>query len=159
MAELSHRVAELSGLVQDITQQFQMLDAATANGPHADLSVQELRLVEFLGDRGPHMMKVLAEFLTLAVNSTTSVVDGLERKALVRRVRSETDRRVVQVELTDAGRVVYESATAEKTHCLEAILGALTDAEQEIFMLLFRKAAHAGRQVVDARLQQARNKT
>ena len=62
-----------------------MIDAAAANGPHADLSMQEMRVVEQLGDAGPTMMKELAEYMLLAVNSVTSLVDKLEKQGLLRR--------------------------------------------------------------------------
>src|SRR5947207_5573102 len=109
MTSLDRRAADMQEVVQDILKQFQCVNAAAANGPHVELNMQELRVVEFLGNEGPRMMRELAEFLTVAVNSVTSIVDGLERKGLARRQRSEEDRRVVRVELTAAGQVMYRS--------------------------------------------------
>src|SRR5215475_6936405 len=98
MSPLDRRAADLRDAVQDIMKQFQCVNAAAANGPHVELNMQELRVVEFIGNEGPKMMRELAEYLALAVNSVTSIVDGLEHKGLVRRQRSEEDRRVVRVE-------------------------------------------------------------
>src|SRR5262249_379352 len=95
-----------------------------------------------------HMMRQLAEFLTVAVNSVTSIVDNLERKGLVRRQRSADDRRVIRVELTDAGRLMYESIADVHLRLFRSMLGALTEDEQELFMVLFRKIARAGRSQV-----------
>lgn len=39
--------------------------------------------------------------------SMTRMLDRLEEKGLIRRVRSSEDRRMVQIELTDAGRELY----------------------------------------------------
>ncbi len=149
MSNLEHKAADLRRVVDDIVHQFEVLDNLAANGPHVELSCQELRLVEFLGDRGPRMMRELAEHLLLAVNSITGNVDKLERKGFVRRERSEEDRRVVRVELTAAGRQAYEAAVAAKLRFLGKMLGALTEEEQEIFMVLFRKIARAGRSQVE----------
>lgn len=145
MTSLDRRAVDLQDVVQDILKQFQSVNAAAANGPHAELNVQELRVVEFLGNEGPRMMRELAEHLAVAVNSMTSIVDSLERNALVRRQRSEEDRRVVRVELTDSGRVIYQSLVAVNLRLFRSMLGALTEDEQEIFMVLFRKIARAGR--------------
>jgi len=145
MTTLDRRAADLQEVVQDILKQFQSVHAAAANGPHVELNMQELRLVEFLGNEGPRMMRELAEYLTVAVNSVTSIVDNLERKELVRRHRSEQDRRVVRVELTDPGREVYQSLVEVNLRLFRSMLGALTEDEQEIFMVLFRKIARAGR--------------
>ena len=108
-------------------------------------SAQELTLVEHLGDSGPRMMREVAEVLLLAVNSVTSTVDNLERKGIVTRHRSDSDRRVVHVELTDAGRAAYAAAVHEKLGFLRNMLEVLNEDEREIFMVLFRKIARAGR--------------
>lgn len=148
MKPLDRRAADLRDLVQDILKQFQTVNASAANGPHVELNMQELRLVEFLGTEGPRMMRELAAHLAVAVNTVTSIVDNLEGKALVRRRRSETDRRVVRVELTDEGRVMAASVAEANLRLLRSMLGALTEEEQEIFMVLFRKIARAGQSQV-----------
>ena len=148
MTSLDRRAADLQELVQDIVKQFECLNSMAANGPHAELNMQELRVVEFLGNEGPRMMRELAEHLTVAVNSMTSIVDSLEKKGLVQRHRSEEDRRVIRVELTDPGREVYQSLVEVNQRLFRSMLGALTQDEQEIFMVLFRKIARAGRSQV-----------
>lgn len=139
------RPAELRALVQDFLLHFRMVDAASTTGPHAALSLQEVRVVEYLGDRGARMMRELAEFLVLAVNSVTNIVDNLERKALVRRVRSEDDRRVVLVELTATGLTAHAAAVADKERFLSSLLAGLTAEEQGTYLRLMRKVATAGR--------------
>jgi DNA-binding MarR family transcriptional regulator len=148
MSSLDRRATDLQDLVQDILKQFQYIHATAANGPHVELNMQELRVVEFLGNEGPRMMRELAEHLAVAVNSMTSIVDGLERKKLVRRQRSSEDRRVVRVELTNAGREIYQSVVEVNLRLFRSMLRALTQDEQEIFMVLFRKIARAGRSQV-----------
>jgi len=130
--------------VQEFLQRFREVDATNANGPQADLSMQELRVVERLGDVRSTMMKELAEYMPLAVNSVTSLVDNLEKRGLVRRNRSMEDRRVVNVELTDDGQEVYRAAVNEKRSLLTRMLGKLNADEREVFMTLFRKIARAG---------------
>lgn len=145
MSALDRRAAELRDVVQDMLKQFQSVNAAAANGPHAELNIQELRVVELLGDEGPHMMREIAQFLNVAVNSVTSIVDNLEKKKLVRRVRSDEDRRIVRVELTDAGRLIYQDALDVNMKLFRTMLGALTAEEQEVFLMLIRKIVRVGR--------------
>ena len=52
MTTLDRRAADLQDLVQDILKQFQCVNAAADDGPHVELNMQELRVVEFLGQRG-----------------------------------------------------------------------------------------------------------
>ena len=148
MTPLDRKAADLRDVVQDIVQQFQSVNAAAANGPFAHLNMQELRVVELLGEHGPKMMREVSDFLGVAVNSVTSIVDGLESKEMIRRQRSAEDRRVIRVELTDAGQTTYRATVEVNLRFLRSILSALTEDEQEIFLVLFRKIARAGRSEV-----------
>src|SRR5262249_10479196 len=121
MSQLDRNATDLRALVEQILFQFRKLDTA-ANGPHAALSCQELRLDEHLGDSGPRRMKELAEFLLLAVTSVTTIVDNLEKRGIVRRQRSEEDRRIVRVELTEVGRRASQAAVNEKLQLLRGML-------------------------------------
>jgi MarR family 2-MHQ and catechol resistance regulon transcriptional repressor len=143
VASLSQNAAELRRLVDDFIMRFRKKGDAIPNCPHADLSIQEVRVIERLGDSGPQMMRELAEYLPLAVNSVTSLVDNLEKRSIVRRNRSENDRRVVHVELTPNGQQMYGAAVEEKLSLVKMMLGALNREEQERFMELFRKIAKA----------------
>ena len=140
---LDRKAADLQDVMQIIMKQYKCVDDAAANGPYGELKMQELRIIEFLGNDGPHMMRELADFLSLAVNSVTTIVDSMETKSLVHRNRSDQDRRVVRVELTASGRSVYQLASEMRRRMLRCMLGALTEDEQEIFMVLFRKIARA----------------
>lgn len=145
MPQLETRAAELRAVIQDVVHQFRVVDSVAINGPHSDLTLQELRLLEHIGDAGPRMMRELAEFLLLAVNSVTSVVDGLEGKKLVERLRSSSDRRVVQVDLTERGRIAWESVRKEKLGFCCKLLSALDDHDRTTFVCLLRKVAQAGK--------------
>src|SRR6516162_3299625 len=70
-----------------------------------DLSVIQTRLLGILRDRTPTMNE-LARFLRLDKSSVTGLVDRAERRGLVTRLPSATDRRAVQVSLTADGRTL-----------------------------------------------------
>jgi DNA-binding MarR family transcriptional regulator len=72
----------------------------------------------------------------------------LETKGLLRRQRSAEDRRVVRVELTDAGQETYRTCVEMHLRFNRSILGTLTEDEQEIVLVLFRKIARAARSQV-----------
>ena len=134
-------VQELRLRIRDIEQQFKCVNAAYASSPHNALTFQEIKLIEHLGDTRSRMMRELAEYMLLAVNTVTTTVDNLERKGFVRRQRSEEDRRVVYVELTEAGREAYRAMVEEQSRICRALLEGLNEDEQEIFLVLMRKIA------------------
>lgn len=141
LSNLDRHVPEFLQLIREFEQRFRVLDSETANGPHENLSLQELRLVQFLGEGDRKIMKDLAAHLLLAVNSVTSLVDNLEKKGYVERKRSTEDRRVIYVELTEAGRKLFDTASYEKQACIRWLLGGLTVSERDTFIQLFRKMA------------------
>ena len=107
------------------------------------MSVQELHVIELLGDLGPLMMRELSEHLLVAVNTITNIVDHLERKQFAERLRSTEDRRVIHVKLTESGRKMYESFTGIHTQFCTKMLGTLNEDEQDILMVLMRKIARS----------------
>lgn len=143
-SRLDKRAAELGEVVREIVKRFEGANVAACNGPHADLTMQESRVVEFLGESGGQMMRAVADYLGIAVNSVTTLADNLERKGLLRRIRSEADRRVVHVELTEAGHIASRSITEVKHHFHRELLAALTDEEQAILLVLLRKIGGVG---------------
>jgi DNA-binding MarR family transcriptional regulator len=145
MALIDRRAADLQEVVRDILKQFNSVNAAAANGPHVELNMQELRAIQNLGIEGTRIMRELAADVMVAVNSMTGIVDHLEEKGLVRRLRIDKDRRMIRVELTEVGHKMYQSIADVNMRLFRTMLGALTEDEQEVFMMLFRKIARAGR--------------
>jgi len=76
-----------------------------------DLSIIQTRLLGVLRDRRPTMNE-LARLLDLDKSSITGLIDRAERRGLVMRVPSTTDRRSVLVSLTDRGRSLASEGAA-----------------------------------------------
>ncbi len=104
-----------------------------------NLSMQEIKAVEFLGRTGPGNMKALSDYLGLAVSSTTTLVDNMESKGAVRRERSVEDRRVVMLELTKEGMRDYEVTLAAYKQFCRGILMALEGKDQDHLLRIFDK--------------------
>src|SRR5256886_10606417 len=64
-------------------------------------------------------MNELAERILYSKSGFTRVVDRMEEAGLVRRVRSDNDRRSILVLLTDAGRKTMERARRHHRHGIE----------------------------------------
>ena len=73
-----------------------------AVGRRLGLNPTDLRCLDWLAD-GPKTAGQLAEATGLRPAATTTLVDRLSRRGLVRRLPSETDRRQVLVEMTEQG--------------------------------------------------------
>ena len=100
-----------------------------------------LATIEGAGE--PLPANVLAERLLVTGASITSLVDTLERRGLVRRVRPDSDRRIVLIELTDAAQPVIDAYLAEVTALHAAEFAIFTaDEREQLTTLLARLAAH-----------------
>jgi MarR family 2-MHQ and catechol resistance regulon transcriptional repressor len=131
----------LRQLVQIIRRQLRTGPGAAALDPPVALNQQELHVVEFLGGHGSQMMRAVAEHALLAVNTMTSIVDGLEQKGLVQRCRSSEDRRQVLVQLTRQGEDIWKTVEQARQELYCSLLSPLSLAEQQTFLDYFRKIA------------------
>src|ERR1700733_2397060 len=77
-----------------------------------ELTLSQYRVLGILGD-GREAASVLADKLAVSRPSVTGVIDGLVARGLVRRDPDETDRRRIDLGLTDHGRRVLAGADAE----------------------------------------------
>jgi DNA-binding MarR family transcriptional regulator len=101
----------------------------------------EITMIEILGRSGPLIMSQIADRANLSLSTATGLVDCLVSKGLVKRERSEEDRRIVRIELTSEGQNIYEQALQVRLHLVQGMLGALNKEEQETLVHLFRKIA------------------
>jgi DNA-binding MarR family transcriptional regulator len=99
-----------------------------------------------LAEHGPQRMSHLARFLLQQTQTTTDLVDRLERRGLVRRTRHDTDRRVVLVELSETGQDSLKEIRDAMWSVAQEAFGDLS--EQEINQLT--KSMHRVRDVAAA---------
>ena len=69
-----------------------------------DLTFGQLRLLFWLCGQGPVSMSRLSEWSSTGPSAVTGAVERLEQHGLLARRHREDDRRVVEVELTEAGK-------------------------------------------------------
>lgn len=115
--------------------------------PHGLSAYQGVALL-VLAEHGPQRMSHLARFLLQQTQTTTDLVDRLERRGLVQRARHESDRRVVLVEITDQGRAIVGDIAGTMTSVGEQAFGGLSRAELTRMIPSMRRvrdsAAHVG---------------
>ncbi len=74
------------------------------------VSASQLNCILALYENGPLPPSRIAREMMVKSSTVTGVVDRLEQKGLVRRARNSPDRRVINVELTEAGTRLAENA-------------------------------------------------
>jgi DNA-binding MarR family transcriptional regulator len=94
---------------------------------------------------GPQEPRRLAAGLGVSRPAVVSVANTLEGRRLVRRVRSEIDRRLVTVELTRAGQRLVEKGQTAAHRDERRLAAALTKHEQRLLAGLLKKLDVAAR--------------
>lgn len=103
------------------------------------LSMQELNVLNIIGDTEPAIMSDIAKQSALSLSSVTVIVDKLVKKKLVQRIRSDEDRRIVRGSLTPEGKKIYHKQIEHMHAVLRKILNLLSVEEQENFLKIFQK--------------------
>jgi len=136
MGPLDETEKEMMDYLEEVIHRFVVVE----HHPGLDICRKaEMTMIEILGKRGPMIMTELSDSARLCVSTATGLIDALVSKSLVKRSRSEEDRRIVQVELTEEGQKIYECALDSRLRMVRGMLGALDSNEQEIFVTLFKK--------------------
>lgn len=108
------------------------------------LTIGQFGVLEALLHLGPMNQRTLAEKLLCGGANITMVVDHLEKRGLVQRVRRQDDRRSVVVHLTPKGTALIKKVFNRHAEFITDQLAALTAAEQEKLRVLCRKLGRAG---------------
>jgi DNA-binding MarR family transcriptional regulator len=98
------------------------------------LSLVHLNVLVLLDVDEALAMRGLAEALDVSQASATGIVDRMEQRGLVERLRDDEDRRVVRVAMTDEGRRLVTGMAAERRDHMAQILEQLTDEELAGFL-------------------------
>lgn len=111
------------------------------------LSIVHLIVLTVLEADGPRSMGDLAEALDVSVASATGIVDRMERRGLVERIRDADDRRVIMVSLTPTGSVVFADMRAKRRERLSSLVERLSDSERAGFLVGLRAMRIAAEEI------------
>ena len=93
------------------------------------VSMTHLHVMWLLEHHDELTMGHLAEMLGVSLSNATGLIDRMEERGVIERVRVPDDRRVVQVRLSAAGRAMLEDVQVLKSTMLRKVLVRL-DPEQ-----------------------------
>ena len=92
-----------------------------------NISSAQLNCLLSLHENGPLPPSHIAKLMMVNSSTITGIIDRLEQKGLVQRMRISTDRRVITVDLTKSGKVLAEHAPPPIQHKLFDGLSRLSE--------------------------------
>ena len=103
-----------------------------------DITNNDMHVIDAIGIGNPKNMSTIAKELSVTVGTLTIAINSLVKKGYVTRQRSNEDRRVVYISLSDKGRKAYKHHADFHRKMIQGIMEELN--EQELQVLV--KAIH-----------------
>lgn len=99
-----------------------------------DISVNDMHIIEAIGEKEPKNMSSVAKIMSVTVGTLTIAINSLVKKGYVHRERSEEDRRVVLISLTEKGRKANAHHMKFHDGMIQAVLKDLDEEQQKILV-------------------------
>jgi len=107
------------------------------------VSMSHMHVLWLLQHHGEMPMSRLAVLLDVSLSNATGIIDRMEERGLVERVRVPDDRRVVLVRPAEAGRRAISETESSKRDRMRAVIGRLPASERPIVLEALRSLRRA----------------
>lgn len=99
-----------------------------------NISVNDMHIIEAIGTGESKNMSTVAKLMSVTVGTLTIAINNLVKKGYVSRVRSEDDRRVVLIFLTEKGKRAYQHHREFHDGMVKALVEGLDEGQQKILV-------------------------
>ena len=121
-------------LVSLINEIWELEEKAIITDEFRDLTNNDMHVIEAIGTGDGGNMSSIARKLNITVGSLTTAMNGLVNKKYVERHRSEEDRRVVYVKLTQKGIRAYKHHEDYHRQMTQAVMDKLDEKEMPVLL-------------------------
>lgn len=129
---MEYSLSMINTLLVDIFNNCLVIEQnALRDGKFYDVSITEVHTVEAIGMYEAKTMSEAARTLDITVGTLSVAINNLVKKGYVKRVRSQTDRRVVYIRLTKKGRLLYRVHEQFHKNMVLATIEGLQKEEEE----------------------------
>lgn len=130
---LNEMLVSLFNHVMDVESQ------AVITEEFKDISNNDMHIIEAVGIDEPRNMSDIAKRLDVTVGTLTTNMNGLEKKGYIVRQRSETDKRVVYITLTERGRKAFFHHRDFHRNMIKSVVVGLDDDEKRLLYRCLKK--------------------
>ncbi len=114
----------LSAIIINFFERFSLWEETMAE--EAGLTPRQCHTVIKIGEAGGVQMKTLAELLGITTGTLTILIGRLQKQGLCSRVSDASDKRVYHIELTPAGKAIYQKHKEQHSRLMEEIFARLS---------------------------------
>ena len=106
------------------------------------VSAPQLHCLLALHENGPLPSSQIARHIMVKSSTVTGIIDRLEQKGFVERLRNSPDRRVITIQLTEAGKELAHNAPPPIQHKIVDGIKKLPEGEIKQIILSLSKLTH-----------------
>lgn len=128
----------ISALANRLARQLAKVSAARFH-----LTAPEWRIIAVLGQFGAMQNHRVIEITSLDAVRMSRAVSGLLNKGYITRIETPQDRRCAMIELTEAGRIVFDAMIPPAIEAEESALAAASSADRENLERILTKLEEA----------------
>ncbi|MGI6007727.1 MAG: MarR family winged helix-turn-helix transcriptional regulator [Ruminococcus sp.] len=125
---LNDVLVDLFNDIMDIEQD------AIITGEFRDITNNDMHIIEAVGIDEPQNMSSIAKKMSVTMGTLTISMNNLVKKGYVSRERSEKDRRVVYIRLTEKGVRAYHHHAAFHRAMIEAVVKGMDEKEKQVLV-------------------------
>lgn len=131
---------DLEGIIFSCIDEFKFLIFPDKwNSAFMDYSKNEIMVLIFLYRSKTANMTEISKYINAPLNTTTGVVNRLEKKNMIERIRSKQDRRIVEIILTSKGSEFIDKEKDIILGFTKKIYEKLTEDEKSAAVSIFSK--------------------
>lgn len=130
---MDQRLAQVNDyLVAVFNDILSIEESELQSGQFSDISVKEMHTIEAIGLHDTNTSSEVAEALSITVGTLTVAINNLVKKGYVERIRTDKDRRIVRLKLTNKGRLFYRAHAQFHKNMVKAALSDMNEEEQDV---------------------------
>ncbi|MFC1563383.1 MarR family winged helix-turn-helix transcriptional regulator [candidate division KSB1 bacterium] len=139
MDKIRQKALELHKSLNILTEEIYRKSQSFFSSELADYSATEINIWKILGIKGKCKMRDISSILDIPNSTTTSIVDRMVKNDIVKRTRTEEDRRVVFISLTEKGDKYWRMVLEQIIKIYEYMMSLLSEEDQDELIRLFKK--------------------
>lgn len=121
--------------------------AQSAAAVEDQVTLPQLRILMLVAGRGTLNLQTLAQAMNVHPSNATRAVDRLVAANLLRRAESSLDRRNLVLQLTDNGRALIKSVTAQRRAAIAEVLARMPVSRRKSLAAAMRSFGQAAGEV------------
>lgn len=121
-------------LVHLFNEIWELEEKAIITEEYKDITNNDMHIIEAIGLGEGNNMSTIAKKLNITVGSLTTSMNSLVKKKYTERIRSEEDRRVVYIRLTEKGIKAYHHHEEFHKKMTDAVVESLDQEEEPVLV-------------------------